>query len=172
MGSNVGVGEVDVKLAKTGWESAFRDHHADLVRLATFLTGDHHAADEVVATVFVRTHDKLVGVADVRAFLRRAVVNGVRDAHRRRVVRMRPMPGAEGSTDPVIEGALIGDQQRRVWRVVQGLPTRQRECVVLRFYEDLTEASIAEILGISRTAVNTNLDRARRRLAAELEGER
>ena len=161
---------VNVTASSGRWAETFRLHHDRLIALATFLAGDARVAEDVVADVFVRIHDRIDTVDDIGPFLRTAVVNGVRDAHRRRIVRLRPLPGPRPEADPVGDVALATDEQQRLWAAVRGLPARQRECVVLRFQQDLPEAEIASTLGISRTAVNTHLERARTRLSAELEG--
>jgi RNA polymerase sigma factor (sigma-70 family) len=61
------------------------------------------------------------------------------------------------------------DGQRLVARAVRALPARQRECIVLRFYEELTDREIAETLGITAGSVKTHLHRARTALAHALE---
>ena len=55
---------------------------------------------------------------------------------------------------------------------VRRLPDRQRDCVVLHYYEELTDMEIARTLGISVGSVKTHLHRARTALAAILEDER
>lgn len=151
------------------WSRAFQEHHHDLVRLATFLCGDSGQAEDAVADVFVSVHDRFDSILDVGPFLRRSVVNRLHDGHRRRVVRQRPLASVPTHPDPVIEAALQTDEQRAVWAAVQRLPERQRACVVLRYYADLPEADIAATLDISRTTVNTHLERARTELARILE---
>lgn len=61
------------------------------------------------------------------------------------------------------------DDQRRVVDAVRALPRRQRDCVVLRFYADLSDREIAEAVGISPGSVKTHLHRARAALATSLE---
>jgi RNA polymerase sigma factor (sigma-70 family) len=61
------------------------------------------------------------------------------------------------------------DGQRQVVAAVRTLPTRQRDCVVLRFYGDLSDTEIADVLGISAGSVKTHLHRARATLTDLLE---
>ena len=62
------------------------------------------------------------------------------------------------------DGVMLADQQRRVLRALHRLPGRQREVLVLRYWSDLSEAQIAEALGISRGAVKSHTSRGMRRL--------
>jgi RNA polymerase sigma factor (sigma-70 family) len=70
------------------------------------------------------------------------------------------------------EGGVV--QRLTLWEAVQALPVRQRAVVVLRYYEDLTEAQIAEVLGCSRGTVKSQASAAlatlRRSSGLELDG--
>jgi RNA polymerase sigma factor (sigma-70 family) len=94
-------------------------------------------------------------------YLRTSVINGARSALRRRAVARRyaatlvalpDMPSAETSTLDAYEQAVVIAALRR-------LPSRQREALVLRYYADLSEADIAEAMGISRGAVKSHAAR-------------
>lgn len=152
----------------------YREHYRDLVRLATLLVGDRATAEEVVQDAFVRVHLARGRLQDEGAqprYLRSAVLNGARSAVRKREVRRRPFanpprpqPGPEGA-------ALAGDEHRRMIDALRGLPSRQRECLVLRYYLDLSEAEIAATLAISAGSVKTHASRGIAALAKTLEGE-
>jgi RNA polymerase sigma-70 factor (sigma-E family) len=152
-------------------EDLFRAHATPLLRLAVVVTGDRALAEELVQEAFVRLHRAShppVGAA-TRAYLRRTVINLAHGHHRHlRVVRRhaddRRPDGASADVDVVRH-----DDQRRVVEAVRSLPERQRDCIVLRFYEDLTDTEIAEALGISAGSVKTHLHRARATLATQLE---
>jgi len=64
---------------------------------------------------------------------------------------------------------VLADEHRAVVAALRTLPVRQRECVVLRFYQDCTETEIAQTLGISPGSVKTHLHRAMRTLSDRLE---
>lgn len=152
-------------------DGLFRAHATPLLRLAVVLTGDHPLAEELVQEAFVRLHHtphRPAAGAEV-AYLRRTVINLSHGHHRHlRVVRRR-------TTDPSPDGeaaevdAVRRDGQRRVAAAVRALPRRQRDCVVLRYYADLSDTEIADALGISAGAVKTHLHRARAALADDLE---
>ena len=94
-------------------------------------------------------------------YLRRAVVNGSRSRLRHlKVVRThaerQPAPGAVRGAD---EAALESERRAAVLDALESLPRRQREVIALRYYVDLSEAEIADALGISRGAVKSHASR-------------
>jgi RNA polymerase sigma-70 factor (sigma-E family) len=152
----------------------YRQHRWDLVRLASLLV--HHTADaeEVVQDAFVKTlvaWDRMRDKGRALPYLRSAVLNGARSRlrHRRVVERTDTGPGA-GVPAPSPEQAAIGrDEQDRMLAALRSLPTRQRECLVLRYYLDLSEAEIAATLDISAGSVKTHVHRGMAALAGRLE---
>ena len=147
---------VDVDFA--GWMAA---RQGALVRTAYLLTGSQHAAEDLVQTTLTRLYlawDRIADREHVDAYARRALVNEHRSAWRR--ARRRP----EVLSDAVPESPLAPDeydgQREAVWQFVQGLPPRQRAVIVLRYYEDLSEAEIADLLGISTGTVKSQASRA------------
>lgn len=151
----------------------YRAEYRNLVRLATLLGGQQDLAEEIVQDGFVKLDQTWDRVGDARArpaYLRSIVLNLCRSRHRHQQVadRHRPLP-PPGITPPD-DHAVVAEDQREVMAAIRGLPDRQRECLVLRFYEDCTEAQIAETLGISQGSVKTHLHRAMQALAARLGG--
>ena len=150
-----------------------REHYAGLVRLAWLLLGDRGVSEEVVQDAFVRLHVKWRGLRDVDrapAYLRAAVLNGARGRLRKRGVVERHA-GRQTRLDDAASaeaGALRNAEHDRVLAVVEQLPARQREAVVLRFYLDLREAEMAEAMGISAGSVKTHLHRGLAALAHAL----
>lgn len=146
-------------------------HYRQLVRLAALLLHDRSLAEEVVQDAFVGLHRSWNRLRDDEravAYLRASTVNGVRSAGRRAMTARRYAPRlrvADDQPDPadvVVErGAVIAALAR--------LPERQREVLVLRYYGDLSEAAIAQALGISRGAVKTHASRGMAALRPTLE---
>jgi RNA polymerase sigma-70 factor (sigma-E family) len=148
--------------------------HADAaVRLAYLLTGDRALAEDLVQDAFVRLAGRLAHLRDEGAFeayLRRTVVNlarshwrrlGVERAHLERAARA---PRAQAShPDP--------DDRDALWHALGGLPPRQRAALVLRFYEDLSERQIAEILRCRPGTVKSLVSRGLARLRTQIAGE-
>ena len=141
-------------------------HYEQLLRLAVLLVGDVPAAEDVVQEAFIRVH-RTVHSGTVRsplAYLRQTVVNLARSEVRRRLVRLRhaprPMPDAASAE----EGAYAAISRQEVIRALRRIPARQREAVVLRYWADLPEAEIAELMGVSTGAVKGYISRAMSRL--------
>lgn len=144
----------------------FRAHCADLVRLGFALTGDRGAAEEAVQDAFFSLHRHWRSLRDrsaMHAYLRAAVVNRCRSVHRtraRRVSVVEPLrpesvtrPGVDAETLAHEASVLIAAQ-------VRGLPQRQREVIVCRYYLDLTERQTADLLQVSVGSVKKHASRA------------
>jgi RNA polymerase sigma-70 factor (sigma-E family) len=145
----------------------FKEHYKGLCRLAYLITGDEAQAEELVMDAFMRTFAGWRRIRDLDradAYLRRAVVNLSRSRLRRLQTESRPPQLRNAPTEP------DADDARMVWDAVRALPHRQRAAVVLRYYEDLPEAEIADALGCSVGTVKSQLSKARAALALALEG--
>ncbi len=155
-------------------ETLYLAHWDRMVRLSVLLVRDHGAAEEIVQDAFVALHQKWQRLDDhdkALAYLRQSVVNRSRSALRHRGVVHRylarqatptPLPGADD--------AVLGNARRaRVLEGLRALPRRQREVLALRYFLDLSEADIAETLGISRGAVKSHASRGSAALRALLE---
>jgi RNA polymerase sigma-70 factor (sigma-E family) len=152
----------------------FGAHYRTLVRLAVLLCADRGGAEELVQDAFVRLHQHWGRLRDpykALGYLRTSVVNGVRSAQRRRGVALRyllrqpPLPDAPSAE----AGALGALRHAEVVAALRRLPVRQREALVLRYYLDLSEAEIAEVMGISRGAVKSHAARGIAALRGTLE---
>ncbi|MFG1677351.1 SigE family RNA polymerase sigma factor [Micromonospora sp. NPDC049282] len=146
----------------------FHDHGKHLARLAYLLIGDRSDAEDIAQDTLIEIYRRWGEVrADTAvAYARVAVVNRSRSLQRRRAVarRFAPRLAQRDDTGP----ADLPD--RWLWDMVQSLPRRQREVVVLRYWCDLGEADIARVLGISAGTVKSSGHRAHTRLAAALAG--
>ena len=151
----------------------FNAHYRSLVRLAVLLLHDQGAAEEVAQDAFVALHTRWRRLREADkglAYLRACVVNKSRSALRHRVVvdrharSVRPRPD-----EPSAEAGALGALDRvAVVAALQALPARQREALVLRYYLDLSEAEIAETMGVSRGAVKSHTSRGMAALRATL----
>jgi RNA polymerase sigma-70 factor (sigma-E family) len=154
-------------------EAVFRSEYRRLVGLARLLVDDPAQAEEVVQDAFVSLHlhwGRLRDPAAAPAWLRTAVVNGGRGRLRRRSVARRHLRVVEPPLEtPPDERAVLSDEHRAVTAALRRLPERQRACLALRFYGELTEAEIAETLGISAGSVKTHVHRGTAALTAALE---
>ena len=155
----------------TWLEALYRSDYRSLVRLAALLVDDRETAEEVVQDAFVAVHLRHGRLADpdkALPYLRSAVLNGARSSLRRRIVRRRPLAAAPGVAASAEAGALEAEGDRALVELVRALPDRQRDCLVLRYWLDLTEPAIAETLGISVGSVKTHIHRGTAALARVL----
>lgn len=157
--------------ADTDFADTYREHHAFAVRLAYLLCGDADRAEDIAADVFVKLYRRLARgpLEHPRAYLRRAIVNQTTSYFRRLGLERRQAARRSGDD----RGALPADQavadRDATLAALEGLPTRMRTALVLRFYEDASEAQIADAMGVSRGTVKATISRGLDRLRAELE---
>src|SRR5258708_6955636 len=166
-----GAGQAGVDAAITELYGA---HYRPLVRLAALLVHDVATAEEVVQDSFVALHSGLHRLRDgekALAYLRAAVVNRSRSVLRHRVVVDRNVPKPAPDMPSAEHGALALVERSAVVAALQGLPLRQREVAVLRFYADLSESQIASTMGITPGAVKSHTSRAMAALRSVLERE-
>ena len=141
-------------------EQLYAAHWRQLVRLSVLLVRDQGTAEEVVQDAFVAVHGRWSRLRDpdkALAYLRQAVVNRSRSAlrHRAVVARHAATVRPPDADDPTPDS----DRRAAVLDAMRALPDRQREVLALRYYLDLSEADIADALGISRGAVKSHASR-------------
>lgn len=158
--------------AGTALTALYTSHYRQLVRLAALLLDDLGASEEVVQDAYVRMHGSWHRIRDPEAavgYLRTTVVNLARSRLRRRMVAQRHAPKPLPDAPSAEYGALEALERDRVIHALRQLPARQRECLVLRYYGDLSEVQIAETMGISPGAVKSHASRGMAALRASLE---
>ena len=132
--------------AEQDFDSYVAARSAALRRLAVLLTGDDGHADDAVQSALLsawRRWDRISRLDNVDAYVRTVLVNAVRTARRgklREVVGAAPDAATHERADAIVD-------RDPMWRALRRLPPKQRAVVVLRFYEDLTEAQTADALG-------------------------
>ena len=151
--------------------SAFvRAHSASLFRTAFLMTGDYQRAEDVLQSCLVKVYRRWSHIDDMaspQGYARRIVVTQAASWWRKRSSHEAPVPLPDG---PTWSGGIEEvAEHERVWAAVLTLPPRQRAVTVLRYYEDLSEAQIAETLGISPGSVKSLAYAAKRRLAQILD---
>ncbi len=130
-----------------------------LLRLAYTLTGNAADAEDVVQEALARAlprWERISRVEDVDAYVRRMVVNAHTSWWRK--FRRRESP-VEQVRDSVVAAPEGGDDHRRVWAACRALPEPQRTAVVLRYYEQLEYAEIAELTGVREGSVRSRVSR-------------
>lgn len=148
---------------EVGYDALFAQHWLALVRLARLLVDDTTSAEDVVQDAFLglyRQRAALVDPGKSLAYLRAAVVNRSRSVIRRRVVARRHLRVAEPDLGPAADAPLLlAEEHRGVLAAVETLPRRQREVLVLRFWENLPDAEIAALLDIAEVTVRATASR-------------
>ena len=147
-------------------------HYRSLVRLAALLLRDVGASEEVVQDSFIAMHGAWRRLRDpdrALAYLRQSVVNRSRSVLRHRTVELRHAPAPMPHAASAEHGAMGSLEHQEVIVALSRLPERQREVLVLRYYADLSEADIADALGISRGAVKSHASRGMAALRTTLE---
>ena len=141
-----------------------------LQRTAHLLTGDVHSAQDLVQNTLARLYlrwEQVRSADNVDAYARKVLLNEFRTAWRRKLRRVEQI--VELVPDrPAPDTATYDGSREAVWRFVCSLPPKQRAVVVLRFYEQLTEAEIADLMGISVGTVKSQSSRALTALRAAL----
>jgi RNA polymerase sigma-70 factor (sigma-E family) len=139
----------------------YEAHALSLARLALVMLGDPGAAEDAVQDAFLglyRRWDHLSAPSAALAYLRTSVLNGCRNAMRRRsrpgiVTEEQPLESAEATV-------LHSKEHRAILAAVRRLPARQREALVLRYYLDMSEDQAAEAMQVSRGTVKSATSRA------------
>jgi RNA polymerase sigma-70 factor (sigma-E family) len=140
---------------------AARQQH--LLGLARLLTGDWQRAEDLVQTALAkvwRRWSRVTAVGDPHAYVRRVLINTSATAARRRWSREYPV----AAPPEAVLASSDADLRLALERLLPMLPPRQRMVLVLRYYEDLPEAEVAELLGCSVGTVKSQAAKALARL--------
>jgi RNA polymerase sigma-70 factor (sigma-E family) len=133
------------------------EHQRALVRYATLLSGGQGEAEDLVQEVLIRVYPRWDTLDGSRyAYVRRAVTNEFLSWRRRwstrHIFATAELP--EGRVEPE-----WSEPDQRLALELGKLPRQQRAAVVLRYYEDLTDAEIAGVMGVRETSVRSNISR-------------
>ncbi|MFV2177137.1 SigE family RNA polymerase sigma factor [Actinomadura sp. LOL_016] len=147
----------------------FRDYMAErgpaLLRAARRLTSDRAEAEDLLQAALAKTYlawDRIQDRAAVDGYVRRAMVNTQISWWRRRKLDIYPTDDLPDR--PVDDHTRRSELRDVLGRALRRLPERQRLAVMLRYYEDMSEAEIAEVLGVSIGTVKSTVSRAVARL--------
>jgi RNA polymerase sigma-70 factor (sigma-E family) len=150
----------------------FQEHGLGLVRMVRMFVDDRNAAEDLVQEAFIRlarSSHRIEDGSKAAAYLRSIVLNLARDHNRRGLVSLRhhlPSDPLRASVEDTIE---LREDQQMVIDALRELPQRQRDCLILRYYDELPVPEIGEALGISANSVKTHLKRGLRSLEAKLD---
>ncbi|HUD77879.1 MAG TPA: SigE family RNA polymerase sigma factor [Streptosporangiaceae bacterium] len=153
---------------------AFRDYvqarSRALLRTAYLLTGNLADAEDLLQSALAKTYlawDRIEDRGALDGYVRRALVNTHISWWRRR--RLDEFPTDEVPDQAVADYSVSSELQESLRRAIDRLPQRMRAAVMLRYYEDMTEAEVAEILGVSLGTVKSTVSRAVAKLRIDSE---
>lgn len=139
----------------------FHARQPSLLRTAYLLTGDRHTAEDVLQTSLAKSHlawDKVRDRDSVDAYVRRIMVNENNSMWR------RGWKKREFATEVILDREVRDNYDEgtndALWQVVRSLPPKARAIVVLRYYEQLSEAESADVFGVSAGTVKSQCSRA------------
>jgi RNA polymerase sigma-70 factor (sigma-E family) len=150
-------------------DELYRAFAPDAVRLAYLLTGDAGLAEDLAQDAFVRVLGRFRDLRNPESFwwyLRKTVVNLSRSYFRRRRIERAFLERERKRSDQ--PPPFDPDERRAMQEALLQLRPEQRAAVVLRYFEDLTEAQTAEVLGWPVGTVKSTVSRAMDRLRKEL----
>ncbi len=141
------------------FESFVQSRQDSLLRTAFLLVGDAANAEDITQNALAKLYlawGRLGQIDHPDAYVRRVLVNEAntlwRKPWKRREFTVAEMPDVEATTSPT--------HSAEVWQWINTLPSGQRAVVVLRYYEGLSEAEIAEVLQLSTGTVKSQASRA------------
>jgi RNA polymerase sigma-70 factor (sigma-E family) len=146
----------------------------DAARLAYLMTGDRALAEDIAQDAFVRLAGRLAHLRDPGAsdaYLRRTVVNLSHSHFRRKRVERAYLSRAEGAFELERSSEPSVEDRDLLWTAMSRLSARQRAAIVLRFYEDLSEGQIADVLRCRPGTVKSLLSRGLQILRNEIGGD-
>lgn len=141
-----------------------------LLHSAYLLTGNLADAEDLVQSALAKTYQAWNRIEDRKAldgYVRRAMVNTHISWWRRR--KVDEYPTDDIPDQPVADTSASSEIRDSLRRAIDRLPQRMRAAVVLRFFEDMTEAEVADVLGVSQGTVKSTVSRAVAKLRCDAE---
>lgn len=157
--------------ARAAVAQMYREHYAPLVRTIALLVRDAAEAEDIVQEAHLRLYrswDQVRDVSRAPAYLRATALNLAR-SRLRSVIRGRHRETTPRHVAPPDERAIALEAGSSVIRALKTLPRRQRECLVLRYYLELSDQEIASDLGVSIGSVKQHVHRGLEKLERTLE---
>jgi len=145
-----------------GLSELYLSERVPMTRLATLHVGSVHQAEEIVQEAFIKIGDRWNTIERPGGYLRTTVINGCRSVLRRREVEERHVNESLGD-DIKLPAHLV-----ELHEALGQLSERQRTVIVLRYFVDLPDTEIAEIMEISAVTVRTLTHRSLSKLRKEL----
>jgi RNA polymerase sigma-70 factor (sigma-E family) len=156
-------------MSEQDFDEWVRARGAAMLRFAYLVTRDHGRAEEAVQDALVAAFPRwrrIRRTGDPDAYVRRCIINADISRWRRFLRGERPI--AEPPDTPTEDPAAEHAEKAAVWALCAELPRKQRAAVVLRYYEGMSDAEIAEILDCTAGTVRSQIHRALAALRTKL----
>ena len=156
---------------RAGFDEFFVASWPRLLRTTYGVAGDAQLAEDALQTAFTKAYaawSRISRTDEPLAYVRRIAINAAIAQHRKASARRETTVESlrDGSVVSHADDVVVHDE---VWRAIAALPARQRAVVVLRYYEDLSEKQIADVLGCRPGTVKSQASAALATLRAALE---
>jgi RNA polymerase sigma factor (sigma-70 family) len=149
--------------ASAGFEETYREQRLPLLRFAYLLCGSRETSEDVVQSAFTSAQPRWDQIQNHPAYLRRSVLNLVKDGQRRRS-RLASRVSVTRA-----EAVALPPEVDETWALIRQLPWPQRAVVVLHYYEDLPLVQVAQVLKRTESTVRSDHRRALDRLRKALQ---
>lgn len=153
-------------------EYAYENSYDTYVGYATFFISNQEAAEEIVQDIFIETivrckNNQFFTIDNINAFIKSAIVNKAKNQHRRNFLRV-VKEGKVINETTTSHFDQLNENEDAVLEAITTLPALQKQCILLRFWEDKTTIQIAAELKISKSTVKTHLKRACKSIEAKI----
>ena len=165
--------EVLDSVERRSYVEVITEYAPALLRLAVMLTGDRNNAEDLLQSTLLnglRHGDRIAAMAAPAAYLRKVMVNEHLATGRRMSRRPRTIQLSDSWEPAQPDSTGIVEQRDEAWGWLATLGAEQRAVLVLRFYEDLPDREIAELLGCAEATVRSHAFRGLTALRARLTG--
>ena len=145
-------------MTEPGFEAFVVARGPALVRFAHSLAGSRQLGEDITQDCLIKAHRRWSSIrSDPERYLRSAIVRELVSWRRRRSNHEQPGTVPDRPVDAAVDALAEHDA---TWRVLRGLPVRQRAVLVLRYWEGLADREIADLLDISESSVRSSASRA------------
>ncbi|MCU1395699.1 MAG: SigE family polymerase sigma factor [Ilumatobacteraceae bacterium] len=148
-------------MADRSFAEFYAGEYAGAVRLAYFLLGSLHAAEDLAQDSFIAIEPRMSRLDNPLAYLRTIIVNGASSVHRKRLRRSHAVA-------PMFADRFVTPVEAELFDVLARLPYPQRAALTLRFWCDASLQETADLMGCRVGTVKSLVSRGLERLRTEL----
>lgn len=151
-----------------GFDSFYNDNVRRVASAAQLVAGDRHAGEDAAQVAFTKALERWVSVRSMESPVGWVITVAVNEA-KRSARRQSRWWGVRESIEQASPNTYLSEDTLDLWEKIQTLPLRQRQALILRYYEDLAQRDVAKTLGIAEGTAAASLNHARAGLKSKLE---